>query len=283
MTDKDAGAEPVARHYGVRDLGPRLLAAVTAAGADPENLTVEDLAPVDAFHIRGREATRELASVLRLDEGLTVLDAGCGIGGTSRYLAATHGCRVTGVDLTPEHVTVAEDLTERLGLADRVDFLQGSVLQLPFEDDRFDVVWTEHVQMNIADKEAFYSELHRVLVPGGKLAFHDIFAGPEPDLFFPVPWATDASINHLIPIEELRAVLGRVGFSQLHWEDKTAASTAFLKQVGGRGPAPVGLHLIVDDPETKFGNLLRNLEAGRICVVQGVMRKKNSEVATASS
>jgi len=283
MIDKDAGAEPVARHYGVRDLGPRLLAAVAEAGADPESLTIEDLEAVDAFHIRGREATRELASLLRLDEGLTVLDAGCGIGGTSRYLAATHGCRVTGIDLTPEYVTVANDLTARLGLADRVDFRQGSVLQLPFEDGRFDVVWTEHVQMNIADKEVFYGELYRVLAPGGKLAFHDVFAGPEPDLYFPVPWATDASISHLIPIEELRAVLGRVGFSQLHWEDKTGASTAFFKEMGGRGPAPLGLHLIVDDPERKFGNMLRNLEAGRICVVQAVMRKKDSEAATATS
>lgn len=274
MTDHDSAGGAVARHYGVGDLEARLFAALTAAGADVDSLTVEDLEPVDAFHIRGREATRELASLLRLDEGLNVLDAGCGIGGTSRYLADRYGCRVTGVDLTAEYVTVAEDLTRRVGLADRVDFRRGSVLELPFDDGSFDVVWTEHVQMNIADKDGFYAELYRVLAPGGKLAFHDVFAGPEPDLYFPVPWATEPSISHLIPIEELRAVLGRAGFSQLHWEDKTGASTAFFREALQRAPGPLGLHLIVDDPKNKFENLLRNLEGGRVCVVQAVMRRK---------
>ena len=264
----------VARHYGVGDLQSRVLEALSASGADPDALTVDDLAPVDAFHIRGREATRELAGLLQIDDETEVLDAGCGIGGTSRYLAATYGCRVTGIDLTPEYVSVAEELTERVGLTERVRFEHGSVLELPFGDGEFDVVWTEHVQMNIADKEGFYGELFRVLAPGGKLAFHDIFAGPEPDLHFPVPWASEPLISHLIAIEELRAVLGRVGFSQLVWEDKTGASTAFFREALQRGPGPLGLHVIVDDPKNKFGNVLRNLEGGRICVVQAVMRKK---------
>ncbi|MGD8329520.1 MAG: methyltransferase domain-containing protein [Acidobacteriota bacterium] len=266
-------SQPVIRHYTVHDLGGKILAALKNAGVDLDNLTIEDLAAVDAFHIRGREATRELAGLARLADGDTVLDAGCGIGGTSRYLAAACGCRVSGVDLTGEYVDVARMLTERVGLSDRVDFQQGSVLDLPFEDGCFDVVWTEHAQMNIADKPAFYRELFRVLKPGGKLAFHDIFAGPGGELRYPVPWAPDDTISHLVSIEDLRGALAAAGFSQLVWEDKTAVSAAFFQTMLQRGPAAVGLHLLMDDAKNRFANMVPNLAEGRICVVQAVMRK----------
>jgi SAM-dependent methyltransferase len=266
-------SQPVIRHYTVDDLGRRILAALEGAGVDLDRLTIEDLAGVDAFHIRGRQATHELAALARIAGGDSVLDAGCGIGGSGRYLAATFGCHVTGVDLTAEYVEVARMLSERVGLADRVDFRQGSVLDLSFEDGSFDVVWTEHAQMNIADKPAFYRELFRVLKPGGTLAFHDIFAGPGGELRFPVPWAPDDSISHLVTIEELRGALAAAGFSQLVWEDRTAASTAFFRALAQRGPAAVGLHLLMDDAKNRFANMLPNLEEGRVCVVQAVMRK----------
>lgn len=263
----------VERHYASGDLGERILAALRAAGVDLDAVTVDDLAPVDAFHIRGRAATEELAHRVHLAATDRVLDAGCGIGGTSRWLAATFGCRVQGIDLTPEYVAVAEMLTARIGLSEVVAFRRASALDLPFDERSFDVVWTEHAQMNIADKRGFYGELYRVLQPGGKLAFHDIFAGPEGAPWFPVPWAADPAISHLVSIEELRTVLAAAGFSQTVWEDKTAASTAFFRELLQRGPAAVGLHLVMDDAKTKIGNLLRSLEDGRVCVVQAVMRK----------
>ncbi len=267
----------VSDHYAVGDLGERILAALAAAGADLEALTVEDLAPIDALHIRGREATEDLSRLARINSGDDLLDAGCGIGGTSRYLAASTGAHVSGVDLTEEYIGVAKMLSERVGLSDRTDFRQGNVLDLPFDAGSFDVVWTEHVQMNISEKAGFYGELYRVLRPGGTLAFHDIFAGPEGGLHFPVPWAPDSSISHLIPIEELRGVLADAGFSQRHWEDKTAASMEFfvarLEAAQREGIAGVGPHVVMQDPGSKFANALRNLQEGRICVVQAVMKK----------
>ena len=269
--------DPVSDHYTIGDLGERIFAALAAAGADVDNMTIDDLAPVDGFHIRGREATKELVESARIVAEEHVLDAGCGIGGTSRYLADATGCSVTGVDLTGEYIDVARLLSERVGLADRVSFRQGSVLELPFDDATFDVAWTEHVQMNIADKAGFYGELFRVLRPGGRLAFHDIFAGPEGEEYLPVPWAEEASISHLIPIEELRSVLGTAGFSQLVWEDKTAASSEFFvkrfAEAQEDGAPAIGPHVVMNRPEIKFRNLLRNLKEGRICVVQAVMTK----------
>lgn len=268
----------VSEHYTIADLGNQILAALEAAGKDLDALTVDDLAPVDEFHIRGRTATEELAQWAEIQRGHVVLDVGCGLGGTSRYLGATVGCDVVGLDLTEEYCRVAEMLSARVGLANRTVFRQGSALALPFADRHFDVVWTEHVQMNIADKAGFYGEMARVLKPGGQLAFHDIFAGAHDGVKFPVPWAVDASINHLIGVQELHAVLSDVGLVQVRWEDKTDASVAFfhsaLERMRTEGWMPVGLHLLMGhDAAVKFSNLLRNLEEDRVRVVQAVMNR----------
>ena len=85
-------------------------------------------------------------------------------------------------------------LSEHLGLGSKTEFSQGSALELPCQDESFDLAWTEHVQMNIEDKARFYGEIARVLRPGGKLAFHDIFRGPGEPPFYPAPWAGDAAI-----------------------------------------------------------------------------------------
>ena len=131
--------------------------------------------------------------------------------------------------------------------------------------------------MNVANKAGFYSEIARVLKPGGQLAFHDIFAGANDGVQFPVPWAAEASINHLIGVKELQAVLSGSGFARVRWEDKTDASVTFFRSVLERlrteGWMPVGLHLLMgNDAVVKFGNVLRNLEEDRVRVVQAVMK-----------
>src|ERR1700744_4795692 len=110
----------VARHYGRGGLLQRLLSALTEAGKDIDRLTIDDTAPFDEFHSRRRRATEELAAVL----APTAAGVGSGLGGPARYLAATYGCRVSGVDLTEEFVAAATDLTRRTGLDKKVDFHQ---------------------------------------------------------------------------------------------------------------------------------------------------------------
>jgi SAM-dependent methyltransferase len=265
----------VAEHYTVPDLERQILDGLRAAGKDIENLAVDDLAPVDEFHIRGRVATEELAGLAKLAAGQELLDVGCGLGGTCRYLASSFGCRAVGIDLTEVYCRIAESLSARVGLSDVTSFQQASALELPFDDGRFDVVWTEHVQMNIADKAAFYGELARVLKPGGQLAFHDIFAGPDGGLEFPVPWAADASISHLVDALSVAEILEDLGLERVHWNDRTVESAAFFTTVLGRvrdeGWMPLGLHLLMGDTAaTKFENVLRNLEGDRVRVVQAV-------------
>ena len=87
----------VATHYTHGQLLDRILSGVKAIGKTPESVTVDDLAPVDEFHIGGRQASEEFIDQLELSENNHVLDVGCGIGGTARFVASRFGCRVTGI------------------------------------------------------------------------------------------------------------------------------------------------------------------------------------------
>jgi ubiquinone/menaquinone biosynthesis C-methylase UbiE len=250
---------------------------------------VDDLAPIDEFHTRGREATANLASLLNnnLQPNFHVLDVGSGIGGPSRYLATKFGCHVTGLDLVGEYCRVADSLAKRVKLDNLLTYRQGDAIHIPFDDATFDVVWTQHASMNIAYKKRFYSEMHRVLKPGGKLAIYDVFKGSNSSnidgstssIHFPVPWAPDPSISHLILREEVRKLLKEVvGFKEVIWEDKTESVIDWIKQMIKRaqtnGPPQIGLHVLVGPQWSDLvKNLLRNLEEGRIAVAQGIFER----------
>ena len=80
----------VAEHYTRGDLGAVILDALEQAGKDIDNLSLEDLAPIDEFHIRGRKATMELGRGLGLQSAMLVLDVGRGIGGLASALNLEH-------------------------------------------------------------------------------------------------------------------------------------------------------------------------------------------------
>lgn len=268
----------VQRHYGVANLGQQILDALARAGRDPNALTPEDLAPIDEFHIRGRAATLDLARAARLERGALVLDVGSGLGGPARALAAEYGCRVTGIDLTAEYCQTATLLSERLGLGHLVQFQQGDALNLPFDSASFDAVWTEHVAMNIADKETLYQEMFRVLKPGGTLAIYDILSGPVAPVHFPVPWARTAETSFLASPEGLRALLGRAGFSITDWVDSTEVGRAWFvalsERIQRQGMPPLSFALLMgQDFSAMAQNQRRNLEEGRIVLAQVVATK----------
>jgi MPBQ/MSBQ methyltransferase len=284
-----SAAAAVERHYTRPNLENTIIAALRNAGKNVDQLTVDDIAPIDEFHTRGREATANLASLLNnnLQPNSQVLDVGAGIGGPSRYLASRFGCHVTGLDLVEEYCNVANSLAKRVKLDNLLTYRQGDATQMPFEDATFDIVWTQHASMNIADKKRLYSEMRRVLKPGGKLAVYDVFKGSSnssnvdgsSSIHFPVPWATDPTISHLIPAEEARKLLKEIaGFKEVAWEDKTESVIDWIKQMIKRaqtsGPPPTGLHVLVGPQWSDLvKNLLRNLEEGRITVAQGIFER----------
>ncbi len=202
---------------------------------------------------------------------MRVLDVGGGLGGPARTIASEIGCQVTVLDLTEEYCRVGEMLTARTGLSDRVAFRHGDALAMPFADGSFDAVWTQHATMNIEDKEGLYAEIHRVLRPGGRHALHEVMAGPVQPIHFPVPWASDATISFLRPPETVRALLKQVGFTEVVWVDVTAQATEPPPPAGG--PSPFGKHLLVSDFPTRGRNFGRNLDEGRVRVIQGVFER----------
>jgi ubiquinone/menaquinone biosynthesis C-methylase UbiE len=283
-TSKPAAAS-VERHYTRFNLEKTILTALRNSGKNVDQLSVDDLAPIDELHPLGREATANLASLLNIQPTSHVLDVGSGIGGPSRYLASRFGCHVTGLDLVEEYCRVADSLAKRVKLDNLLTYRQGDATQIPFEDMTFDVVWTQHASMNIPDKKRLYSEMHRVLKPGGKLAVNEGYKGsPDMDassIYFPVPWAADPSISHLISAEEARKLLKDVvGFKEVIWEDKIESVIDWIKQMIKRaqqtsgGPPPLGLHVVVGPQWSEMvKNALKNLEEERITVAQGIFER----------
>ncbi len=269
----------VDKHYGFGGIMEKIEAGLNLASKDVNSLTVDDLAPIDEFHTRGRESTLEVAELGNLKASDLVLDVGCGLGGTARYLAKQYKCKVVGIDLTEEYISVGKKLTELVGLSNRVELRHGSALEIPYGDERFDIVWTEHVQMNIADKNRFYSEMARVLKPGGRLLFHDIFRGIGDPPFYPAPWAEDESISALATETEARSIIEQVGLEIEQWIVKVQESIEFFKRVSAQieadGPPPIGIHLLMgDNAKDKLQNYVRNLSENRVSVALGIAHKK---------
>ncbi len=235
-------ASDIAGHYTRGDLLARLEASLREDGADPARPTLEELAPYDQFHGRGLEATEDMADLLPVSATDHILDIGSGLGGPARYMARRFGCRVNGIDLTADYCKVARLLTARLGLEERVSFDEGDALAMPFGDEAFDGAYSMNVSMNIADKRAFYREVHRVLKSGGRFALSEVAQGPggEPD--YPLPWAETAASSFLAAPEDTCAALEASGFGVESMRDTSEAARDFAARsraivaAGGKPP-----------------------------------------------
>jgi SAM-dependent methyltransferase len=264
----------VREHYSATGLTDRIKSALATITPESQTLTVAQLAPLDQFHTRGILATAELAGAAGLDSSTRVLDLGCGVGGPARYLAATFGCKVTGVDLSPSFIDAAVYLTERCGLAGRVMFQLGDALHLPFRDAAFDVVFLQHVAMNVEDRAALYGEVRRILAPGGRFATYDLVLR-NGDVVYPAPWARDASASFLLSEGDTRTALEEVGFKAVLWHDDTQTALDWFKALMGAQPQN-GLNLgVVIGPDFPAitRNLARNIRENRLGVLSAVLTR----------
>jgi SAM-dependent methyltransferase len=264
----------VREHYSSTDLTDRIKSALATFTREGQRLTVDQLAPLDQFHTRGILATAELATAAGLDASTHVLDLGCGVGGPARYLAATFGCRVTGVDLSPGFIDAARYLTGRCGLSDRVTFQVGDAVHLPFEDAAFDMVFLQHVAMNIKDRAALYAEVHRILTTGGRFVSYDVVLR-DGDIVYPVPWARDASTSCLLREADTRSAIEQAGFKVALWRDDTQTALEWFKAaMAGSPPNGLNLGVVMGAAFPALtANLARNLRENRPGVLSAVLTR----------
>jgi cyclopropane fatty-acyl-phospholipid synthase-like methyltransferase len=273
----DALEQAVARHYGRPKLKDRLMQAIVAAGLDPHHLTPEDLAPVDEFHTGGRLETVHVLGKLHLEKTDHILDVGCGLGGTARYLATHFGCHVTGIDLTPEYIEIAKTLGERTRTSDRVKFMTASALKMPFGDGSFDAAITFHVAMNIKDRVTLYREVARVLRQGAFFCIYDVMKGANDGIKFPVPWAEIAANSHLTSVSEMRELLSSASFEVTEVEDRSNFAIDFFRQrlKSDGPPPPLGLHILTgENAREKFQNYLQGVESSSIAPTVMIARRQ---------
>jgi ubiquinone/menaquinone biosynthesis C-methylase UbiE len=265
MTVSDLKAAPESYYEGQQLTGV-IRDALERAGLDPGALDIDELAALDEFHAQGRAATMALAALSDLAPGMTLLDAGAGIGGPSRYLAARHDLQVTAVDATERFCAVNEMLCRATGLHGRVQVLHGSVTALPHAAGSFERVWTQALIQNIADKAELFAELNRVLVPGGMLSMFEVLRTSELPPHFPVPWGDGPEHSFLVGSAELRALTEQAGFEVREWLIGAAAVEA-VGHAAASVPAArndLDLSLLMPHYEARMAGLLRNVAEQRI-------------------
>jgi len=233
-------------------------------------LTQPQLDGIDQFHAGGSEAVERLLPGLGLSPAMTALDVGSGLGGPARQVARATGCSVLGVDITESYVDTAVALTEAAGLADSVSFRCVDVGDLERSD--FDAAYTMHVQMNVADKEGFFSAIASRLPSGARLATFEVCRAGDDAPAFPAPSSMDGSDSHLATPADLRAAIEAGGFETVEWVDETAWVLEWFHGIGVRmatGGTAATLPALLTDGHTRMLNFAGGLSDGVLTVHRG--------------
>ena len=266
--------DSVSAHYSHGQLLEHIRRGVEAIGKTAATVTVDELAPVDEFHIGGRQASEDFISQLDLSADDHTLDVGCGIGGTSRFVANRFGCRVTGIDLTPEFVSTGQTLCDWVGLSSKVELQQGDATAMPFTDESFDAAFMLHVGMNIANKGDLFAEVYRLIKPGAFFGVYDVMKTSDETLTYPVPWSSVPGTSALSTLEQYTEALAHTGFDIIKIRDRREFAAEFfaetrrrMKQAGGA--PPLGVHIAMgESAPVKISNMVENIAAGRVSPIE---------------
>ena len=272
-------SETLTKHYSRSDLLGRIKRGLEAMGKKRETVTLDDLAAVDEFHVGGRQASIAFLDQLKPKPGQLLLDIGCGLGGPARFATDRYGCRVAGVDLTPDYVTAGRVLCNWLKLGGKVSLRQGSALSLPLTDETFDGAYMMHVGMNIENKPQLCAEVYRLLQPGGCFGIYDIMTVGEGDLTFPLPWSSEAETSFVADPEVYKNALRAAGFSIVAERSRRDfALEFFVRQramiAAAGGPPPLSLHIVMGrNTDEKLRNLVSAIEADLIAPYEIIAKK----------
>tara|TARA_B100001559_G_C16452752_1_gene600126 strand:- start:626 stop:1450 length:825 start_codon:yes stop_codon:yes gene_type:complete len=264
-------------HYDIKDISKNILLALREEGIDISSLSSKTLTRMDQFHTRGIKANKELTNLVTPKKSMHILDIGCGIGGPARYLASEYGCRVTGIDLINSYIEVANMLTKLCHLDSLVSFRHANALNLPFNDNSFDMVWCQNVSMNIEDKDTFYDEIARVIVNDGYLVSTEMSAGKNNSPYYPLPWARGPEISFLCSQIDMRTKIESTGLKIIKWKDTSLEAIKSLENAAKKTPkTKLSLSLIAgNDIDERMANAGLSLIDEHLSNITIVAKKNN--------
>ncbi len=206
-----------------------IAAKLKAARGHLDAVAPDELFPHDQDHYGGLAANDALATLAGIGPGSRIADFCAGLGGPARYLSARYGADVTGIELTPARVKGAATLTKLVGLQDKVRVVEGNVMQVPLPDASVDAVVSQEAFLHVPDKARTLAEAHRILKPGGRLAFtdwiaHRALSPADAELMW-----QGMAVTHLYDLPAYRSLIEQAGFTVTSVEDLTADWAEILK------------------------------------------------------
>jgi SAM-dependent methyltransferase len=224
---------------------------------------------LDQFHSGGSAAVDRLVATLRPVPGDVVLDIGSGLGGPARQVAVATGCEVVGVDITAAYVEAAVALSARSGLSDRVRFVHADIEALD-AGAPFDAGFTMHVQMNVADKAAWFGAIAARLAPGAPFAVWEVCRTGDGRPPWPMPWSMDGTDSFLVTPDELRVSIERGGFDTVEWVDESDwVRTWFDATFADGPPTRPSIPMLLDDGFTRVLQFAGALVDGTLQIRRG--------------
>jgi cyclopropane fatty-acyl-phospholipid synthase-like methyltransferase len=164
-------------------------------------------------------SNRYLAERAGVTQGTRVLDAGCGVGGSSVWLALHRDARVVGITIAPEQLAIARKRAEEAGVLDRVRFEEMDFAATTFVPGSFDVVWNLESLVHAFDTQAYLRHVHELLRPGGKFVCLEMVSNPGGDAAIARAMCEGWSLSSLPGVDETMAQLRTAGFVDVESDD----------------------------------------------------------------
>jgi cyclopropane fatty-acyl-phospholipid synthase-like methyltransferase len=170
-----------------------------------------------------------VAAAANIQQGERVLDAGCGVGGSSIFLAKTFGCHCTGISLSEKQIARAHANSQESGLENQLDFRVADYTKTGLPDASFDVVWSIEAHVTETNKAPYFAEAARLLKPGGRLVVADYFTLKEErtaaEQFIMQNWLHHWAINDIASTKKVHAWMEAAGLKAVSETDITEGIT----------------------------------------------------------